>query len=512
MKSLRRNFLKQVGYTAGALGLGSWLGALPAVSARQLRFNPERVRFQSGIEPMVRLIETTPRQELIEVMAKRIQAGASYQEVLAALLLAGVRNVQPRPAVGFKFHSVLVVNSAHLASQASPGSERWLPILWALDYFKSTQLEEEQTSGWKMAAVDEANVPNAINARKAFVHAMDNWDPEAADCAIAGLVRAAGKNELFELFCRYGARDYRSIGHKAIYVANSFRTLECIGWHHAEPVLRSLTFALQNHEGEPNPSKNDLPADQAWRDNQKLVDGISDAWQVGKPDMNATYDLVTTLRQADSNEAARSSIDVLGNSVSPRSIWDAVFLSAGELLMQQPGIIGLHGLTTANALHYAYQTSGDQQTRKLLLLQACSFLPMFRQSARGRGGLKEITLPKLIEDSAGYSKTDSQAEAVAEIFQQVSADRYRAASSLLGYLETGGGPKDVIDTARRLVFAKGRDAHDYKFSSAVLEDFEHLSVECKKPFLAMSVFNLKGALDSDNRLVERVQSALKIGS
>jgi hypothetical protein len=34
--------------------------------------------------------------------------------VLAALLLAGVRNIQPRP-VGFKFHAVLVVNSAHLA-------------------------------------------------------------------------------------------------------------------------------------------------------------------------------------------------------------------------------------------------------------------------------------------------------------------------------------------------------------------------------------------------------------
>ena len=27
-------------------------------------------------------------------------------------------------------------------------------------------------------------------------------------------------------------------------MANSFRTLEAIGWQHAEPVLRSLTYAI----------------------------------------------------------------------------------------------------------------------------------------------------------------------------------------------------------------------------------------------------------------------------
>ena len=49
-------------------------------------------------------------------------------------------------------------------------------------------------------------------------------------------------NEVRDLL-RYGARDFRAIGHKAIYVANSCRTLESIGWQHAEPVLRSLAYA-----------------------------------------------------------------------------------------------------------------------------------------------------------------------------------------------------------------------------------------------------------------------------
>ena len=125
--------------------------------------------------------------------------------MLAALLLAGVRNVQPRPSVGHKFHAVLVVNSAHLASLASPDTDRWLPIFWALDYFKSSQAQDVREGNWTMGPVDESAVPPARRARAAFATAMDNWDEAAADAAVAGLARSAGANEIYELFFRYGA-------------------------------------------------------------------------------------------------------------------------------------------------------------------------------------------------------------------------------------------------------------------------------------------------------------------
>jgi hypothetical protein len=95
-----------------------------------------QVQFQPEIEPLVRLLEDAPRERVLEVFADRVRGGTSYRQVLAALLLAGVRNIQPRP-VGFKFHAVLVVNSAHLASLNSPDQDRWLPILWALGPFTS---------------------------------------------------------------------------------------------------------------------------------------------------------------------------------------------------------------------------------------------------------------------------------------------------------------------------------------------------------------------------------------
>src|SRR3954471_4973256 len=269
----RRTFLQR---TAGAAALASlgdlaFLSKLPSVSAAEAKLPAHMVQLHPDIEPLVRLLENTPRARVLEEVAAKIKRDTTYREVLAALMLAGVREIQPRP-VGFKFHAVLVVNSAHLASLAGPDSDRWLPIFWAINQFKNSQDADVREGDWKMAPVDEAAVPPGHRARQAFIEAMDCWDEAAADAAVAGFVRSAGEDELFDVFCRYGARDFRDIGHKAIYVANSFRTLGVIGWHHAEPVLRSLAYALLAREGaKENPSTADLPADRPYRENLLLV-------------------------------------------------------------------------------------------------------------------------------------------------------------------------------------------------------------------------------------------------
>src|SRR5205823_182554 len=82
----------------------------------------------------------------------KMREGVGYQQLLAALMLAGVRGIKPRP-VGFKFHAVLVVNSAHLASLAMPDRDRWLPLFWALDNYKNSQQRNQEEGGWVMPAV-----------------------------------------------------------------------------------------------------------------------------------------------------------------------------------------------------------------------------------------------------------------------------------------------------------------------------------------------------------------------
>ena len=85
----------------------------------------------------------------------------------------------------------------------------------------------------------------------------------------------------------------------------------------------------------------------------------------------------------------------------------------------------------------------------------------------------------------------------------------RAAGKVLAYLDADGEPQSLIDAARLLIFLKGSNAHNYKFSSAVLEDFYNVSAEWRGRYLASSVFKLRGSESRDNPLVERTREALK---
>ena len=507
-KTNRRRFI-EAAVAGGALSSVdfNFLLRLPAVSADEAKSDPGVVRLSPDIEPLVRLIEDTPRERLLEEIAGRIRGGTTYKEVLAALLLAGVRNVEPRPSVGFKFHAVLVVNSAHLASLSSPDGHRWLPIFWALDYFKSAQAqdrrenEERGKKDWTMAPVDESAVPDASKAKAMFIEAMNSWDEAQADAAAAGLARTGNPAEVYQLFSRFGCRDFRAIGHKAIFVANSWRTLDSIGWQYAEPVLRSLAYALLQHENG-SPADNDFDADRPGRENLKRAQQLPDGWQQGKADSQATGDLLTTMHSGTADDACQQASDMLSRGVAPQSIWDAVLVGAAELLPRQPGIVSLHAVTSANALYYAFRANRDDATRRLLLLQGAAFTPLFRQAMQGRGQVAEVDLRQL--QPAALANAD---DPLAEIFKDVSGDRMAAARKTLAYLKDHDA-KSFIDAARLLVFFKGNDPHDYKFSSALLEDYAQLSPDWRDRYLAAGVFSLCGAGEPDNRLVERTRAAL----
>ena len=491
----RRAFLGLSAGAVGALGDLSFISRLGMVRAEETKLDSKMVALHPEIEPLVRFLERTPRDRVLEELAGKIRRGLSYREVLAALLLAGVRNIQPRP-VGFKFHAVLVVNSAHLASLASPDSDRWLPILWAVDQFKSSQAADVREGDWTLAPVDEKSVPPGHKARQALIEALDNWDEAAADAAIVGLVRTAGADEIFEILARYGARDFREIGHKEIYVANSFRTLEAIGWQHAEPVLRSLVYAILDRDGaKDNPAKADFSADRPYRHNSKQVTEIKSGWLDGKESSEATAEMLEALRYASAKEASTRAIELLNRGVAPRSLFDAFFDFSGELMMRAPGILSLHATTFTNALHYNWQHCRDEETRKLLVLQNASFLPLFRGERKAGVRIDEL-------QPAAESVT------IDEIFAEFSKNRENASRKILRYLQDEKDTAAFALAARRLIFLKGTNSHDYKYSSAVLEDYQAMTPRWRDRFLAATSFYFKGSADPDNQLVQRIRGAL----
>ncbi len=486
----RRRFIQGTASSGAALGLG-----LPPVASRDARVDPALLRPGSGIEPLVALIADTARDKVIEEVAVRIRSGLPYRDLVAALMLAAIRNVQPRPNPGFKFHAVLVIWACHQASQAGPDGDRWLPLLWAVDQFKVSQAEEKKKSGWQMGAIDESKLPPPHKARQALVDALENWDDPAAEEAAAALARSAGAHEAFDLLARYGARDFRALGHKAIFMANGWRTLESIGWSHAEPILRSLAQAYTSREGAQNPARGDAPPDRPWKRNLELSRQLKAEWRDGRIDPGATTDLLAALRQASDEEASKKVLEIVNGGISPQSVWDALFLASGELLMRRANIPSIHAVTTMNALRYAFDTVASDETRRLIFLQAAAFLPLFRGND-----------PKLPDVKLDQLEPVKPGEGIPEILADISRDKMQAARKVLG---SSVDAQPLIDAARVVLFQKGMDVHDYKFASAALEDYGHVSPAWRARYLASSVFWFRGSGDKDNGLVERIRGALK---
>ena len=498
----------QASAAGGALlGLGDlgFLSRLRPVSADEATLDPKVVRLQPEIEPLVRLLEETPRERLLEEVAARMQKGPSYRDVLAALLLAGVRNVQPRPSVGLKFHAVLVVNSAHLASLGSPDTDRWLPIFWALDYFKSSQAQDVREGNWTMGPVDESAVPPARKAREAFI---DGDGRLGRGGGRRGRRRPGphgrGQRGLRAVLpLRRPRLPRRSATRRSTWPIAGGRSSASAGSTPSRSCGRWPTPCCM-HEGG-NPAQRDDPADRPWQRNQERAARIKEDWTAGKPDAAASADLLATLRTGSDDDACEQVVELLNRGVAPQSVWDALFDGAGELLLRQPGIVSLHAVTSTNALHFAYQASGDDQTRRLLLLQNAAFLTLFREAMGGRGKVGDARIDQLepIATVGGRHRGPSRRSSPrrAATGRPPPARRWPTC-------RPGTTREPLIDAARRLVFLKGNDAHDYKFSSAVLEDYYHASPAWRERYLASSLLLLPGSADRDNDLVRRTRAAL----
>ncbi len=449
----RRYFLRATG-SAAALGLGGRMG---------LAQTPPEVG------ALHRLMEDTPRERVAAELASLIRSGLDHRRTLVALAIATSRSVQPFPHVGFKYHTVLALQSVHLTALNLPDEERWLPVFWALDYFKRAQGQEHRASGWTMGPPPKPAASTAGQARRNLIDALDRWDLEAVDPAILDFARLAAPGQLSEILLRYGIRDLRAIGHKTIAVQNVHRLLPVIGPEHAPPVLRSLAAALQNHGGGANPATRDLPADRTWREFRTMLGEIPGTWQQGRRDDAGRDELVRTLRVVPERDAGLAVIDLLQHGVSTDSIWEAIFATAAELVMRQPRVVPVHAQTSANAFHYVFRHARAEETRLLALLQSAAFMPGFRRRVgSAQPGLR-------IEDLESLPVSDDREEALLDAFSELPRDHVSGARKALHYLQHGGSADRLVAVARRLLARNGRQSHDYKFTEAALENHREMT-------------------------------------
>lgn len=494
----RRTFLSACGLTA--LGQSGFLPGWARAFVEAAGENPPAVVpvvFADELEPLIRAIEQVRAEGALELAVARLKGGTTPRQLLASIFLAGIRNVNPQPP-GFKLHCVFAVQAAHQLSLDVPPGDRLLPLLWALREFKNSQAEDSRQGNFVLGQV-RGELPSPERAWQELDEAMRSWDEPRADRAIAAVIRSRGAHEVMEGLWQYGARDYRNIGHKAIYLANAYRTLQVIGWRHAEPVLRSVILGLLDFK--------DKEVNGYTFDSQEYHANVARVSQIGPrlpPDWTraeglrpATMEVLEILRSGEYSQAIGRSLELLqGGQVGAGAIWDAAHLAAGELMMRQPGIYGIHTVTSLNALRYAYDMSADRPNRLLLLLQGLAWMGQFATfMGRAQGGLgpQQITAVPAVDIPA------QSTDALQSIFETVAKDPSGAAAQAYAYASRGGDLSAFASLAKGLVVRKQSDAHHYKYSTAVFEDLALVSPEWRPHLLATSVYYLRGLSVPDDQ-------------
>jgi hypothetical protein len=174
--------------------------------------------------------------------------------------------------------------------------------------------------------------------------------------------------------------------------------------------------------------------------------------------------------------------------------------------MRQPGIYGIHTVTSANALHFAFRTAADEETRLLLLLQGIGWMCQFRTAMANRP-------PKLgtarITELPPAENSKEEEHGARDVLELVGKDAPAAAAHAAAFAKAHPNSTVYPRLARQLVFRKGTDAHHYKYAAAIFEDAQLVSPEWRPQMLATSVYYLRGLQEPDSPVMNRALAAVK---
>ena len=168
---------------------------------------------------------------------------------------------------------------------------------------------------------------------------------------------------------------------------------------------------LMHEQGNP-PTATTRPTDPGGVIHRTGWPGSREGWS-GAARLGRLGRFAHDLRKGSDDDAREQVVELLNRDFPNRSGMPCS-TAAGELLLRQPGIVSLHAVTSTNALHYAYQASGDDRTRRLLMLQNAAFLTLFRRWAAAarvrdaRGSISSASAGTSESKARGRSRKSSR--------------------------------------------------------------------------------------------------------
>lgn len=495
--STRRQFLFTLATAASSLG--------PGLSSSMLA---KELRLPSGdLEALVSLMRRTPRERIIPVFVRKLEEGLPGSQFLAALYLAAVKTGD--------LHQMAQIHGARRLGEQLPESEKLLPLFWALDRVK----QGSWTAG---DAPITGKLPPAREAETLLRDAAERRDGEQARRALLAVAADRGGRHALGLLWSLSARNLSgTLGHLPIGVEGAWNMLEAIGWEPAGPTLSYLGFEV----GRFGPDAT-YESSVEWAG--RLVSQLPAKRETPPASPERVRELHAVIRAGSLEEArdlARALI--LEGRASAGDLWDAIALSAAELLVRSReggsaiGSVLVHAVTGTSALRTGFELVEDESTRWTLWAQSLGYLhTAWLGSSRKEETLRPVELLDLAGSAGGgddrgirevLAELPLKAEGLSTRDPEPRRQSDRAGVRMLELLsKTPGGERIFLKEARRLVSTRAtRDPHDVKYPVAAFEEARRARPAFRPYLLASTVHALHGSQSPVSDPVLRAREALR---
>ena len=251
---------------------------------------------------------------------------------------------------------------------------------------------------------------------------------------------------------------------------------------------------------------------------RKAATRLPGEWATRRGDPSATEELLALVRDKRTDDACQLALDQLADgNAGAAAVWDAVHLAAGELIMRERDVwgnlAGVHAVTSANALHYAFRMSGQAQTRLLILLQAVGWMARFGPRI-GPGG-KDVKITRLTPGQVPASEEAAARDLLAALTYKATPDQTLAtvaaegAPKAIRYAQLFPESQAFLREARRIICLKSSDEHHYKYSAAIFEDYRLVDPRWRPHLLAAATYYIPNGPDSPLALQARAALGVK---
>jgi hypothetical protein len=456
-------------------GMATELGLAPAFAADA----PDTLDFGS-LESLVRLMQETPANKLIQALADKLKSGTELSRLVAAGALANARTFGGEDYVGF--HTMMALApSLHMAREL-PQTFQPLPVFKVL-YRNTNRIQER--GGRKdevLHPVKPATLPEGSLGGDLLREAVRRKNCEEAERTFAALTQRSANDALNDLL--FAVQDNTEV-HRVVLPYRAWDLLDLIGKEQAHTLLRQSVRYCVKAESSQHSSKWDEPRTLLPRmlEQHKLLDRMpgtreaEDKW---------VDDLSQTIFKSTPEQAAEAAAVALAEGFAPAAIGEAISLAANQLVLRDHGrppnaespgkptgsvhgdSIGVHASDSACAWRNLARVSNPRNTFACLILGA--YQVALDRTQRGGDFLNWPPVPvKWHLDQVKSTEADALLRDADDAIRQ---NLQAHAAAIVGrYGELGHPARPVFDLLLRYAVSEDGALHAEKYYRTVTEEF-----------------------------------------